>query len=72
MLDHVDIPRFEALHKHWLDHPPLQWMIAAYFNIGKKSAPQNIEEANEFVPVETLKSEDFDGLLKDLGIPQEG
>lgn len=69
MLEHVDIPRLETLSKYWSDHPPLQWMIAAYFGIGeKKSVSQNIEEANEFVPVETIPQAEFDSLLKNLGI----
>jgi hypothetical protein len=70
VLEHVDIPRLETLHKYWADHPPLQWMIASYFGIGdKKTSSQNIEEASEFVPVETVAKAEFDSLLGELGLP---
>lgn len=69
MLDHVDIPRLESLNKYWSDHPPVQWMVASYFGIGKKSNTDNIEEASEFVPVETIAKAEFDLLLGELGIP---
>ena len=69
VLEHVDIPRFEALSGYWVDHPPLQWMVSAYFNLGKKSPVKNIEEASEFVPVETVPQAEFDALLSGLGIP---
>jgi hypothetical protein len=67
--DHVDIPRLESLHKYWANHPPLQWMVASYFGIGKKAPAINIEEASEFVPVESIPKADFENLLSDLGIP---
>lgn len=41
MRDHVDIPRLESLNKYWADHPPVQWMVAAYFGIKPKDKPNN-------------------------------
>lgn len=72
MLVHVDIPRLESLNKYWAEHPPLQWMVAAYFGIGKKAAPVNIEEAGQFIPVETVPKAEFDSMLSELGIPMKG
>jgi hypothetical protein len=42
-------------------------MVASYFGVTKKSTG-NINEAAEFVPVDTLPQAQFDALLQDFGI----
>lgn len=44
VLEHVDIPRLEALSNYWSDHPPLQWMVAAYFGIKPKNKTNNEDD----------------------------
>ena len=36
VLEHVDIPRIEALNRYWENHPPVQWMVASYLGIKPK------------------------------------
>ncbi|OIR10974.1 hypothetical protein GALL_71450 [mine drainage metagenome] len=54
---------------HWKEHPPLRVMVAAYLGFSKKSS-SDIQAASEFVPVNTVKAEEFNSVLKDLGLPE--
>lgn len=49
MLDCVDIPRLESLNKYWADHPPVQWMIAAYLGIEAKDKPNSKEDIEQLL-----------------------
>ncbi|WP_157870564.1 hypothetical protein [Azospira oryzae] len=47
-------------------------MVAAFFGIEPTTAAektQSIEQAAEFIPVETLSEADFDALLRQHGLP---
>lgn len=77
----TDLPRLQALNQYWADNPPLHKMVAAYLGIepaSKRNAAHGddspttdsaIEEAAEFIPVATIDKEEFDGLLKQFGLP---
>ena len=64
----MDIPRLSAMTKHWAEHPPLRVMVAAYLGFTKKTS-SDIQAASEFVPVNTVKADEFNAVLKDLGLP---
>lgn len=45
-------------------------MVAAYLGVGKSAnTPQNINDAAEFVPVNTVSTAEFDALLASHGLP---
>ncbi|AEV24623.1 hypothetical protein Dsui_0203 [Azospira oryzae PS] len=70
--ENVDLPRLKALNHHWADNPPIHRMVAAFFGIEPTTAAektQSIEQAAEFIPVETLSEADFDALLRQHGLP---
>lgn len=71
MDEHITLRRLAALEEYWQSNPPIHQMIAAYFGIGKKTKAANIAEASEFLPVETMKENEFDSMLADLGIKNE-
>ena len=45
-------------------------MVAAYLGIESSSEPAgSVEDAAEFIPVETISKSEFDDLLKKHGLP---
>jgi hypothetical protein len=62
----------DAMNAYWEHQPPVHVMVAAYMGIGKQSSSKpsdGIENASEFVPVETLPSAEFDALVAGFGLP---
>jgi len=49
VLENVDIPRMESLNKYWSDHPPLQWMVAAYFDIKPKDKANSKDDIEQLL-----------------------
>jgi len=44
VLDQVDIPFLEDLHRAWLDWPPLRKIVAAYLGHKPKKTSKNLHE----------------------------
>lgn len=67
--EHVDLPRLKALTDYWQQQPPVHVMVAAYLGCSKKTSQQPIQNASEFVPVNTVTAPEFDEVLRSFGIP---
>jgi hypothetical protein len=51
VLDQVDVPFLEDLHRAWADAPPLRKMVAAYFGIKPRAkASKNYRELLAMFP----------------------
>lgn len=57
-----------ALNKYWDEHPPVHLLVAGYMGY-KPTERGSIEDAAEFVPVNTVTETEFDDILKQHGLP---
>lgn len=64
----MDLPRLQALTDYWQRQPPLHVMVASYLGCGKKAGTQAIRDAAEYVPVNAVTAQEFDEVLRGLGI----
>lgn len=67
--DHLDLPRLEALNKHWANSPPVHSMVAAYLGIKPKEKPKAADlDDQDVVPVSRVSKDEFEELLKSKGL----
>lgn len=76
MTNHLTLYQATALLRHWGKYPPLQRMIAGYFDLIPKESTQaddesDIEDIAEQIPVNTMPAAEFDALRAALGLPTE-
>lgn len=67
--EHVDVPRLLAINKYWDAHPPVHLLVAGYMGYEPKQNATSLEEAAEYVPVNTVTAEEFEDILKQHGLP---